>query len=140
MPLKPILFLAGAVACGIAAYVGYAQEGTRLAVRDHNKSVQGSVLRSWTTKSRRGSEQHWVEYLYKVDGTAYKGEERHVYGSLPLGGPIRVWYDPASPDRCVSDPELRYGRDLKFTFIAGTLGVFALVAAGKSMFKARVTA
>ncbi len=50
---------------------------------------------------------------------------------LAQGGSIRVWVDPRRPERCVSDPELRYGRNLKATFILGFLGFFALVGAGK---------
>ena len=137
MPLKAVLFLAGAVACGIAAFVFYTLEGSRLAVRQHNVSVEGTILRSWST-SRKGNVRHWVDYAYSVDGAAFKGEERPVSG--PLGGRIRVWYDPASPGDCVSEPEFHYGRDMKSTFMFGLFGVIALVGAGKAMFRRPVKA
>ncbi|HEX7900287.1 MAG TPA: DUF3592 domain-containing protein [Planctomycetota bacterium] len=129
MPLKAILLAAGAVACGIAAFVLYSMEGSRLAVRDHDVSVEGTILRSWSTR-RKGNTRHWLDYTYSVDGAAYKVEERPVNG--PLGGRVRVWYDPASPDRCVSDPELRYGRDIKFTLLFAFVGAILLFYAGKA--------
>lgn len=130
MPLKTILlFGAGAVACGIVSYVLYLQEGERLAVRKHGASVEGSVRRSWSNKSRRSGTKHWVEYDYAVDGVPFQSDDRRVPGPLVQGGPIKVWYDPRSPDRCVSDPELRYGRDLQGTFILGAVGISILISA-----------
>ena len=50
-------------------------------------------------------------------------------GPLAEGGPIQVWIDPRRPDRCVSGPELRFGRDLEWAFVVACFAFFALVGA-----------
>ncbi len=137
MPAKAILYGVAAVGCGVAALVLYSMEGSRMAIREKGASVQGSVTKSWMTKGgrRNRTEKHWVDYTYTVNGASLKGEERRVTGPLGQGGPLQVWYDPQSPDRCVSDAELRYGRDLQLTFILGFVGFVALIAAARAFFK-----
>lgn len=137
MPAKALLYAVTAVGCGIAALVLYAIEGSRMAIQQKGASVQGSVTKSWMTKGgrRNRTEKHWVDYTYTVNGASFKGEERRVTGPLGQGGPIQVWYDPQSPDRCVSDAELRYGRDLQWPFILGGVGFFSLIATAILFFK-----
>ena len=137
MPAKAGLYAFTAVGCGIASLVLYGMEGARMAIAQKGASAQGIVTRSWRTEGGRRDriEKHWVDYTYTVNGVSHQGEERRVTGPLGQGGPIRVWYDPRSPDRCVSDPELRYGRDLFWPFILAGVAFFSLVATAILFFK-----
>ena len=111
-------------------------------IRQKNTSVPGVVTRGSQSRSagKIRRTEYWVEYRYTVDGKTLESGERRVNQLYPERHPMVIWYDPASPARCVSDEELHYGMDLKFVFIASTGALFAFVAAGKTFFSRSVRA
>lgn len=137
MTVRTVTFVAlGAVALLVSGILAL-QERSRLAVRRKNASVQGEVTKSIESMSsgKIRRKECFLEYRYAVDGRTHESGERRVGGPIPERQPVQVWYDPASPSRCVSDPELAYGMNLKFVTIWGVGGAILLLAAVKPFFR-----
>jgi hypothetical protein len=100
----------------------------------HWPTTDGKILYSATRNAGRNyGAQLWYEYY--VQGTRYVAEDYRVGGNsspfqdvaraavirYPVGGAVKVYYDPANPSKAVLEPGLWYGN-----FILPALGIALL--------------
>lgn len=91
-----------------------------LAVDQHRASKQRELARTGSTararlvevESRRGGQHLTLSYRFEVHGRTYDIQKRRVgdYEGVASDNTLTVWYDPADPERCVTQGELNHVR------------------------------
>ena len=96
-------------------------------------AIQGTVTKTGTVLRRKGRSSHWIQYQYEVNGQSYESKRFAFAGKIfsrntaqerrlrryREGKPIKVYYDPGSPETAVIEPGVRIMGFLGALFIAG---------------------
>lgn len=96
-------------------------------------ATKGTVTKTGTVLRRKGRSSHWIQYQYVVSGQSYESRKFAFAGKIFArntaqesrlrryreGKPIKVYYDPQSPEIAVIEPGVRIMGFLGALLIAG---------------------